>query len=118
MNTKFTFVLTFCLLFALTIIAGAQTETTTTTQPGVKTPGVTKRQKNQAKRVRHGVKKDSLTKRETRSIVKDAKEIQQDKVAAKTDGTVTGAERKEIHQDMNQTSRKIFRKKHNSRTRN
>ena len=116
MNTRFTFALTFCLLFALTVITGAQTETTT--QPGVKTPGVTKRQKIQAKRIRHGVKNNSLTRHETKSILKDAKETQQDKVAAKTDGTVTGEERKELHKDMNQTSRKIFRKKHNSRTRN
>ncbi|MBS1808370.1 MAG: hypothetical protein JST84_09275 [Acidobacteria bacterium] len=117
MNTRITFVLTLCLTFALTVIAGAQTETTAATQPGVKTPGVTKRQKNQARRVHRGVKNKSLTKHETKSIAKDAKEIQQDKVAAKTDGTVTGAERKEIHQDMNQTSRKIYRKKHNSRSR-
>ncbi len=116
MKTRFTVVLTFCLMFALTIIAGAQTETTT--QPGTKTPGVTARQKNQAKRVRRGVRNKSLTKHETRSIAKDAKEIQQDKAAAKADGTVTGAERKDLHQDMNQTSRKIYRKKHNTRTRN
>lgn len=115
MNTRLTFVLTLCLTVALTIIAGAQPKKT---QPGTNTPGVTARQHNQAKRVRHGVRNKSLTRHETRSIAKDAKEIQQDKVAAKADGTVTGAERKEIHQDMNQTSRKIYRKKHNSRTRN
>jgi hypothetical protein len=114
MTTRFTFVLTLCLTFALTIIAGAQTETT---QPGTKTPGVTARQKNQAKRVRRGVRSKELTKRETGSIVKDAREIKEDKAAAKADGTVTGAERKEIHQDMNQNSRKIYRKKHNNRNR-
>ena len=58
-----------------------------------------------------------LTKGETVSLAKDAKEIRQEKAAAKADGTVTGAERKEIHQDMNQASRKIYRKKHNNRTR-
>ncbi|MFN7931444.1 MAG: hypothetical protein U0Y68_26650 [Blastocatellia bacterium] len=115
MKTRFTFVLTLCLTFALTIIAGAQTETT---QPGTKTPGVTARQKNQAKRIRHGVRNKSLTKHETKSLAKDAKEIQQDKAAAKTDGTVTGAERKALHKEMNQESRKIYRKKHNNRSRN
>ncbi len=114
MNTRFTFVLTLCLTFALTIIAGAQTETT---QPGTKTPGITARQKNQGKRIKRGVRSKELTKRETGSLVKDTKEIKEDKAAAKADGTVTGAERKEIHQDMNQTSRKIYRKKHNTRTR-
>ncbi len=114
MNTRFTFVLTLCLTFALTIIAGAQTETT---QPGTNTPGITARQKNQAKRIRRGVRSKELTKRETGTLVKDAKEIKTEKAEAKADGTVTGAERKEIHQDMNQTSRKIYRKKHNNRTR-
>ena len=114
MNTRFTLLLTLCLTLVLTIIAGAQTETT---QPGTKTPGVTTRQKNQAKRVRHGVRNKSLTKPETRTLAKDAKGIQQDKAAAKADGTVTGEERKTLHQKMNQESRKIYRKKHNSRTR-
>ena len=114
MNTRFSILLTLCFSLALTIIAGAQTEKT---QPGTNTPGVTVRQKNQAKRIKRGVRSKELTKRETGSLVKDAKEIKADKAAAKADGTVTGAERKEIHQDMNQTSRKIYRKKHNSRTR-
>ncbi len=115
MNTRIIFVLTLCLTFALTIVVGAQPETTT--QPGTKTPGVKTRQKVQAKRIKHGVRNKQLTARETASVVKDAKEIKADKAAAKADGTVTGAERKEIHQDMNQNSRKIYRKKHNSRTR-
>ena len=114
MNTRFSFLLTLGLSLALTIIAGAQTEKT---QPGTHTPGVTTRQHVQAKRVRRGVRSKELTKRETVSLAKDAKEIKADKAAAKADGTVTGAERKDIHQDMNQTSRKIYRKKHNSRTR-
>jgi hypothetical protein len=115
MTTRFTFVLTLCLTFALTVIAGAQTETT---QPGTKTPGVTARQKNQAKRIKRGVRSKELTKRETGSLVKDTKELQQDKAAAKADGTVTGQERKELHKEMNQNSRKIYRKKHNNRSRN
>ena len=36
---------------------------------------------------------------------------------AKADGVVTPTERKEIRKDQRQTSRKIYRKKHNSRVR-
>ena len=114
MNTRITFLLTFCFALALTMLVGAHTASA---QPGTKTPGVTARQKNQAKRIRQGVRSKELTKGETVSLAKDAKEIRQEKAAAKADGTVTGAERKEIHQDMNQASRKIYRKKHNNRTR-
>lgn len=116
MNTRFTLILTLCLTFALTVIAGAQTDTTTT-QPGTRTPGVKTRQKVQAKRIKRGVKNKELTARETAAVVKDAKEIKDEKAVAKADGTVTGAERKAIHQDMNQTSHKIYRKKHNNRNR-
>jgi hypothetical protein len=115
MNTRIIFGLTLCLTFALTLAASAQAETTT--QPGTNTPGVKTRQKVQAKRIKHGVRNKQLTARETASVMKGAKEIREDKREAKADGTVTGAERKEIHQDMNQNSRKIYRKKHNSRTR-
>jgi K+-transporting ATPase A subunit len=115
MNTRIITVLTLCLTFALTIAVGAQTETTS--QPGTRTPGVKTRQKIQAKRIRHGVRNKELTARETASVMKGAKEIREDKREAKADGTVTGAERREIHQDMNQNSRKIYRKKHNNRTR-
>jgi hypothetical protein len=115
MNTRFTFVLTFGLSLALTILVGADTEPLA--QPGTKTPGVTARQRNQAKRIGRGVRNKSLTRRETGALVKDAKEIKEEKAAAKADGTVTGAERKELHKEMNQASRKIYRKKHNNRTR-
>lgn len=117
MHKRFILIAGICLSFALTSLVSAQTTTTTTTQPGTKTPGINKRQKSQAKRVRHGVKNKSLTKHETRTLAKDAKGIQQAKTTAKSDGTVTGDERKAIHKEMNQESRKIYRKKHNSRTR-
>ncbi len=102
--------LTFGLLFGLTVAAGAQEEKST---PGVKT-----RQKIQSKRIKRGVRSGALTKRETASVMKAEKEVREEKREARADGTVTGAERKEIHQEQNQASRNIYRKKHNNRTRN
>lgn len=74
--------------------------------------------KNQKHRIRQGVKSGELTRSETRNLVKQEKEIHQEVKAAKADGTVTGAERREIKQDQRQTSRAIYRKKHNRRDRN
>ena len=106
--------LTIGLLFGLTVFSVAQE----TNAPGVKTPGVNARQRNQGKRIKRGVNSGALTKRETGAVLKAEKEVREEKREARADGSVTGAERKEIHQEQNQASRKIYRKKHNNRTRN
>ena len=116
MKKIYSFILTLCFVIGTTVIVAAQEAPKTT--PGVHTPGIHTRQKIQRKRITHGVRNKSLTKGETASVLKGQKEIHQDKVEARSDGTVTGAERKEIHQEQNQASRKIYNKKHNSRTRN
>lgn len=72
---------------------------------------------NQNARIKQGVKSGELTKAETKNILNDKKEIRQDVREAKSDGIVTPGEKKEIRQDQRQTSRKIYRKKHNKRDR-
>ena len=78
---------------------------------------IRKTAKHQQARIRQGVKSGELTKAETKNVVKDQKEIRKEVKDAKADGVVTGEEKKEIRQDQNQASRKIFRKKHNKRDR-
>jgi hypothetical protein len=79
------------------------------------TPVVRERQKNQQRRIRQGVKSGELTKGETRRLEAEQGKIQADKLAAKSDGTVTPAERKQLHREQNKASRDIYRKKHNNR---
>ena len=74
--------------------------------------------KNERHRIKQGVKSGELTKKETKNLVQGQKEIHQEVKAAKADGVVTKAERKDIRQDQRQESRKIYRKKHNRRDRN
>ncbi|HMD01239.1 MAG TPA: hypothetical protein VKH37_13850 [Ferruginibacter sp.] len=97
---KFKFVIAFMFLLAIGINAGAQTRTG-----------------NQQRRIRQGVKSGELTKPEARNLEKQEKEIRQEKRAARADGVVTPVEKREIRQDERQTSRTIYRKKHNGRTR-
>jgi hypothetical protein len=110
----------YTILFTLTLTLGliadlsAQTPTPT---PGKRTPRATRRQGNQQERIGQGVASGELTAGETRKLEKEQKEIQKDKVAARADGTVTGAERKEIQKDQNKASRHIYRAKHNNKTR-
>ncbi len=101
------------LSLGLTAIGQAQDPAQT---PSTKTPVAHKRQQTQKHRVRQGVKSGELTAKETGKLAGEVKENKEAKQAAKADGTVTGAERKEIHKSQNQTSRKIYRAKHNNKT--
>ncbi len=86
--------------------------------PNPKTPVVRKRQQNQHKRVRQGVKSGEVTQGEAKRIQNNQSELNQDKKEAKSDGVVTGAERRELHREQNKNSRQIYRLKHNRRDRN
>lgn len=107
----------FALAFTLVLadIALAQTPTPT---PGKRTPVATRRQGNQQKRIGKGVASGELKAGEVRKLEQDQKEIKETKQEARADGTVTGAERKEIQKEQNKTSRKIYRAKHNNKKRN
>ncbi len=75
-------------------------------------------QTTQRNRVKHGVRSGELTRHETKAIAHQKKEMRQDVKAAKADGVVTTAEKKEIRQDNKQLNKSIYRKKHNRRDRN
>lgn len=85
--------------------------------PGKRTPLATQRQKHQQKRIVRGVASGELKAGEARKLEQEQKDVQQEKKEARADGTVTGAERKEIQKEQNQASRKIYRAKHNNKTR-
>lgn len=114
MKTLSTILFAIALSLGLTIISTAQTPTPT---PGKRTPVATQRQKNQQKRIGQGVASGELKAGEVRKLEKEQKDIQQDKQAARADGTVTGAERKDIHQEQDKASRHVYRAKHNNRKR-
>src|SRR5450755_825671 len=71
----------------------------------------------QHQRIRQGVKSGELTKGETKSLVKDQKDLHQDIKLAKSDGKITPGEKKIITKEENKDSREIYRKKHNARVR-
>ena len=101
------FIASICVIFGLSVMASAQT----------KTPGVNKRQKNQQKRIFHGVKNGSITGKEYKKLQKQQIKTQRAKRRAKSDGKVTPKERVRLHKRQNKNSRRIFRAKHNKRKR-
>ena len=80
-------------------------------------PGVNARQHNQRDRIQQGVKSGELTRRETGRVVEEQRDVRQLERAYKSDGTLTGAERRDLHHEQNQASRDIYRQKHDGQDR-
>jgi hypothetical protein len=80
-------------------------------------PGVNARQHNQRERIQQGVRSGELTRRETGRLVEEQRDVRQLERAYKSDGTLTGAERQDLHQQLNQQSQEIYEEKHDDETR-
>ena len=94
-------------LFSISYSASAQTAT----------PGITARQHHEQARIRQGVRSGELTRTEAAHLEGREAEIRQDKREAKADGVVTRDERQDIRKDERQTSRAIYRQKHDAQVR-
>lgn len=81
------------------------------------TPGADRRQRNQRHRVKNGIRSGEITKHEAKSIRRSTRSAKRYEARAKSDGKVTWRERARLQHKENKASRKIFRTKHNSRTR-
>jgi hypothetical protein len=84
---------------------------------GTRDPGVNARQASQRARVQQGVKSGELTRRETRKVVEEQRDVRQLERAYKSDGTLTARERADLHHEQNQASRSIYRQKHDAQDR-
>lgn len=82
------------------------------------TPKVTKRQINQQKRVKQGVRSGEITKKEFVGIQAQQRNIRRTKRRAKADGQVTARERARIHRKQTRASRNIKRQKNDAQSRN
>lgn len=100
-------------------VAGAAPEAQAATRcGGPRTTGVNQRQRHQQRRLGRGVRSGELTGRETLRLAREQYQIQREKRAYRSDGEVTRVERRELHRELNQASRHIYRAKHNRRDRN
>ncbi|WP_447978954.1 hypothetical protein [Candidatus Nitrospira bockiana] len=81
------------------------------------TPRVDRREHRQKQRIREGVKSGALTRDEAKQLRQEQREIRAKEREMKADGMVTREERKELHRDLNESSRQIFQEKHDGETR-
>lgn len=78
------------------------------------TPGLDKREANQAQRIEKGVKSGRLTAREAGQLQAMESKLAADEAAAKADGKVTKQERKALREEANADSKAIHALKHNA----
>jgi hypothetical protein len=83
----------------------------------VRDPGVNARQHRQQHRIQRGVRSGELTKDEVKELASERRTIRQEERAYKSDGVLTRDERKDLHQDLNATSKNIYEEKHDAEKR-
>jgi hypothetical protein len=86
-------------------------------EAGTRDPRVNARQHNQHDRIRQGVRSGELTRHETRTLVGEQRDVRQLERAYKSDGVLTGAERRDLHHEQNEASRDIHQQKHDAQDR-
>lgn len=84
---------------------------------GTHDPGVNHRKHNQHHRIVQGVRSGELTRQEAHSLRAEERAIRLEEREFKSDGKLTGAERRELHRDLNEASRDIYREKHDGEAR-
>lgn len=78
------------------------------------TPGIDRRQANQAKRIDQGIASGQLTPREANRLEREQNRITRMEDRAKADGVVTDKERARLNRAQNRASRHIAREKHDA----
>jgi methionine-rich copper-binding protein CopC len=114
----FTAVLTSALVIAPAALL-AQTTTTTTPTPGAHDYNIGQRKVDQQDRIANGVKSGQLTAGETSRLEHQEAGINKEErgMRAQDNGHLTSQDRKTLHAQQNQESRRIYRDKHNANVR-
>jgi polyhydroxyalkanoate synthesis regulator phasin len=80
-------------------------------------PSIKHREHRQNHRIEQGVRSGELTQQEAKGLRQEEKAIHQEERAFKSDGKLTRAERKQLHHDLNKTSKDIYNEKHDAEKR-
>lgn len=104
-------------LIASLALAPAAIFAQTTPTPGQHDYDINQRKENQQDRIAQGVKSGQLTAGETSRLEHQEAGINREErgMRAQDNGHLTQADRKTLHQQQNQESRRIYRDKHNAR---
>jgi hypothetical protein len=105
------------LIASLTLAPVAIFAQTTTPTPGQHDYDINQRKENQQDRIAQGVKSGQLTAGETSHLEHQEAGINKEErgMRAQNNGHLTKTDRKTLHQQQNQESRRIYRDKHNGK---
>jgi hypothetical protein len=105
------------LIASLALPPAAILAQTTTPAPGQHDYNINQRKENQQDRIAQGVKSGRLTAGETARLEHQQAGINKEErgMRAQDNGHLTNADRKTLHQQQNQESRRIYRDKHNGK---
>jgi hypothetical protein len=79
-----------------------------------RSPGVNTRQQRQHQRIGQGIHSGELTRYEAHRLGRIQREVRRDERQAKRDGCLTPRERLQLQRELNRSSRRIYRLKHNN----
>lgn len=82
------------------------------------TPGINRRERNQQRRIAHGIADGQLTAGEAARLEREEAHINRDERRAKADGRVTFWERQRLDNELDRANRRIYRNTHDSQHRN
>ena len=105
------------MILKTTLAIALSTLVLTSAYAGTRDPGVNKRQHRQHARIVDGVKSSELTHPEAKALRAEQRAIRAEEREFKADGVLTRGERRELHRDLNESSRDIYREKHDNDSR-
>lgn len=107
------------LLAAAVLVAPVAMNAQTTPTPGKHDYNINQRKVDQQKRIAQGVKSGELTAGETARLEHQEAGINREErgMRAQDNGHLTRQDRRTIHKQQNQESRRIYRDKHNNKVR-
>lgn len=102
---------------ALAFAPAALIAQTTTPTPGAHDHNINQRKADQQARIANGVKSGQLTAGETAHLERQERGINREErgMRAQDNGHLTAQDRRTLHAQQNQESRRIYRDKHNAR---
>ena len=105
------------MILKTTLAIALSTLVLTSAYAGTRDPSVNKRQHRQHARIVDGVKSGELTHPEAKALRAEQRAIRAEEREFKADGVLTRGERRELHRDLNESSRDIYREKHDNDSR-
>ena len=104
-------------MLKISMVAALSFIVVSTAYADTRDPGVNKRQHNQRERIQQGVESGALTRSEANALRAEQRAIRAQEREFRSDGVLTRGERRELHRDLNESSRDIRREKHDNATR-